>query len=121
MKTTAYWLTLCATALAVVVLWTLHSVQANAADLTTVTYVSTQPTDTTVRSTILDNTSYPEIVARLECSGSDISDMVSSCATALRSLCPDGGTVKELGETPAGVIPARIEIVVACRHEPSDA
>lgn len=121
MKTTAYCLTICAAALAVAALWLYNGEKAHAADVTTTNiYASDTGTDTVAKSTILDNSRYPDIIVKIECSGSDVDDMVSQCAELLRATCPDGGTVKEAGETPVGVIPARVEVVVACRHEPSN-
>lgn len=117
MKTTAYWCFICATALAIAALWFYNGGQAQAADFTTTTYVSTAPTDTVVKSTILDSSRYPEVTAKLECAGTDVSDMVRSCATALNELCPDGGTVNSMGETPPGVLPARIEVTIVCLRE----
>lgn len=118
MKTIAYWLTLSALIMAIAVLWAYNGVKANA-DTRTYAYVSDSGTDTTVRTTTLDSTDYPNIVTKIECAGSDVNDMISTCAKALRELCPDGGIVRELGETPAGVLPARIELTIACRHEPA--
>lgn len=117
MKTKAYWLTIGALAVAAAVLWTYN--KAHADGLVTNVYASNSPTDTVVKSTILDNSKYPDIVVKIECEGSDISDMVSTCATLMREQCPDGGTITELGETPVGVLPAQIEITIACRHEAS--
>jgi hypothetical protein len=115
MKTTAYWLTICAIALAIAALW-LYNGQAQADSYSYV--AASTGTDTVVKSTILDNTEYPKIVAQLDCSGTDINDMVGQCSAALRELCPDGGEVQAMGETPAGVLPAKIRLLIACKHEP---
>lgn len=118
MKTTAYWCFICAAALAVAALWLYNGEQARA-DTRTYTYASGTGTDTSVRTTTIDSTDYPNVVSKLECSGSDVGDMISTCAKALRELCPDGGVIKEARETVEGVLPARIELTVICRHEPS--
>lgn len=111
MNRIAHYLVYAAIITAIAVLWFYNGSVARA---DTVTYVSQGAvSDTVVEATILDNSRYPDILASLKCSDSDIGDMVSSCRAKLNELCPDGGTVKEMGETPAGVLPARIEIVVA--------
>lgn len=115
MKTTAYWCFICATALAIAALWMFNADKAQADALS---YVSTGSTDTVVTSTITDKSKYPDIVATLECSGSDIDDMIDQCRATLNALCPGGGTISDLGETEVGVLPARIAMTVSCRHEP---
>lgn len=115
MKTTAYWCFICTVTLAVAALWLFSADKAQA---DTLSYTSTSSTDTVITSTITDNSSYPNITANLDCSGSDIDDMITQCRQALQALCPDGGTVSDLGETGPGVLPARIVMTLACRHEP---
>ena len=118
MNTTRYWLTICAMSLVIAALWFYNGQQAKADSLS---YYMVGNNDTVVKSTITDNSQYPEIVARLSCSGSDVSDMIEQCRIALHTLCPDGGIVSDLGETGPGVLPAQIAMTLKCRHEPAGA
>ena len=74
---------------------------------------------TTIRTTILDNTKYPEIVVQLICMGDSVDGVVTPCRAELLKQCPDGGNVLHIEETPEGVTPMGIALVVRCVHEPS--
>jgi hypothetical protein len=74
---------------------------------------------TTIRTTILDNTKYPEIVVQLICMGDSVDGVVTPCRAELLKQCPDGGNVLHLEETPEGVVPMGIALVVRCVHEPA--
>ena len=106
MKITAKFLMICAAVLACMALWSYNKAHAD-------TYVSTE-TGTSVTTTVLDSAAG---IVKLDCEGTNISDMISECRKALVKACPEGGTVKEMGETPEGVLPAQVMLVVACRHE----
>lgn len=112
----AHWLVYGALITAIAVLWNFNKASAD-----TVAYTVAGSGDTETKTTIIDNSSYPDIVAVLQCSGSDINDMINACGAALRELCPGGGTIKEARGSAEGVLPARVELVVACRHEATGA
>lgn len=116
MNRIAHWLVYGALITAIAVLWNVNKTSAD-----TLAYTATGTGDTEVKTTIIDNSAYPDILAVLQCSGSDINDMINACGTALRELCPDGGTLKQARESAVGVLPARIELLVACRHEATGA
>ena len=87
-------------------------------DPETATTTQTDGTST-VRTTILDNSKYPEIVVQLICMGDSPDAVVTPCRAELLKQCPDGGDVLSIEETPEGVTPMGIALVVRCVHEPS--
>lgn len=109
-----YLLYVAAMLMAATALWSFNAAEAAEQEITRTDVSVGVMNDTTIATTVLDNSAYPDIVARLECSGSDIPDMIAACRTALEKLCPDGGSVSEMGETPEGALPAKIMFVIAC-------
>jgi hypothetical protein len=119
MKTTRYWLTIVSFALAILATWAYYADQASAAAPEPGATITKTVGTSTVRTTILDNSKYPEIVVKLECTGDTVDGVVTPCRAELLAQCPDGGDVVAIAETPEGVTPLGIMLVVRCIHEPS--
>lgn len=73
----------------------------------------------TITTTILDNSKYPEILVAIKCTGDTVDGVVTPCRAELLKQCPDGGTVEAMAETPEGVRPLGIQLIVRCFHEPT--
>lgn len=114
-KLIAVWLAVFALALAGLALFT-KPADAAVPDTSTVT---TTAGDTVVKATILDGSKWPEVLLSLECTGTEVDSVVTECRKALLAWCPDGGNIEAIAETPEGVLPLGIALVVRCVHEPS--
>lgn len=115
----AFFLAILAFALAAIALYGSHA-EANVTPPPDEQVTTTQTFGaTTIKTTILDNSKYPEILVALECTGDNVDAVVTPCRAELLKQCPDGGNVEAIAETPVGVMPMGIHLIVRCVHEPS--
>ena len=75
--------------------------------------------DTVVHMEMVDDSKYPDVVFKLGCSGTDVDDVVARCVAERDRLCPVGGKIIVVAQSPDGVTPIAALFLVACRRVPS--